>query len=531
MSASAEPSVVPAAALFRPSLPSLVAVAVFAALAWFVFRGGIENMLGAWGGQEEYSHAYIIPLIAAFLVWQKRNELAAMPFDGSWAGVAVVVAGVLLGLLGELATVFTIQQIGLMVAISGLVLALVGWKPMRYFWMPLLLLFLVIPLPNFIQVKVSSGMQLISSAIGVWFLRLMDISVFLEGNVIDLGTYQLQVVEACDGLRYLFPLMTLGLVIAWFYQGATWKRWLLFFSSIPITILMNSIRIAMIGLMVEHWGIGMAEGFLHDFQGWAVFVVSFALMVLLMIGLSMVGKDRKPWRELFGLEFPAPLPKGVPRIERKLTMPVIASVAALSLGALVAWRVPDRAELIPPRPDFVGFPMVISGWLGERSPIEQQVIDVLQFDDYVKANFRGPAKRPVNFYVAWYDTQRSGKSVHSPSTCLPGGGWKVEQFEQVTMPGVEAAGGPLTVNRAVMAMGDSKQIVYYWFQQRGRVMTNEYLVKWYLFWDGLTRRRSDGALVRVSAPLGEGETVESADRDLQLFIEAVQSTLEDYLPR
>jgi exosortase D (VPLPA-CTERM-specific) len=294
---------------------------------------------------------------------------------------------------------------------------------------------------------------------------------------------------------------------------------------------MNSIRIAMIGWMVEHWGIGMAEGFLHDFQGWAVFMVSFALMVLLMIGLSAVGKDRRPWRELFGLEFPEPLPKDVPRVDRKLSTPLLVSVAALALAALLAWRLPEREEVVPPRPDFAAFPMVINGWLGSRSPIEQQVIDVLQFDDYLKANFRGPAKRPVNLYVAWYDTQRSGKSVHSPSTCLPGGGWKVEEFGQLTVPGVEAAGAPLRVNRAVMALGGARQIVYYWFQQRGRVMTNEYLVKWYLFWDGLTRRRSDGSLVRVIVPLDEGETVESAERDLRLFLEAVQPTLEDYLPR
>jgi exosortase D (VPLPA-CTERM-specific) len=517
--------------LHRLPVQAWVALGLALALGAYASGAGLLNMLEIWGRKDEYSHAYVIPAISAFLIWQKRSELAATPFEGSWAGVFLVIAGILLGLLGQLSTVYTIQQFGLMVVISGLVLAVVGWRAMRYFWMPLLLLFLVIPLPNFIQVKVSAGMQLLSSAIGVWFLRLMDISVFLEGNVIDLGIYQLQVVEACDGLRYLFPLMTLGLVIAYFYKGAMWKRVLIFCSSIPITILMNSIRIAMIGWMVEHWGIGMAEGFLHDFQGWAVFMVSFALMVLLMIGLSAVGKDRRPWRELFGLEFPEPLPKDLPRVERKLSTPLLVSVAALALAALLAWRLPDRAEVVPPRPDFAAFPMVINGWLGSRSPIEQQVIEVLQFDDYLKANFRGPAKRPVNLYVAWYDTQRSGKSVHSPSTCLPGGGWKVEEFGQLTVPGVEAAGAPLRVNRAVMALGGARQIVYYWFQQRGRVMTNEYLVKWYLFWDGLTRRRSDGSLVRVIVPLDEGETVESAERDLQLFLEAVQPTLEDYLPR
>jgi exosortase D (VPLPA-CTERM-specific) len=516
---------------YRPSIPLLAALVICAMLAWFAFRSGIANLLVAWSGKEEYSHAYIIPLIGAFLVWQKRNDLAAMEFSGAWAGVAVVVLGVLLGLMGQLATVFTLSQIGLMVAVSGLVLAVVGWKPMRYFWMPLLLLFLVIPLPDFLQVKFSSGMQLISSEIGVWFLRLIGVSVYLEGNVIDLGVYKLQVAEACDGLRYLFPLMTLGLVLAYFYKGATWKRVLLFLSTVPITIFMNSLRIASIGVMVDRWGIGMAEGFLHDFQGWVVFMVSFGLMILFMILLSRIGRDAKPWRELFGLEFPEPLPKDLPRTARPLTSTVIASCAVLVAGAVAASTIPHRVEVTPARAEFLDFPMVIGSWFGAREALEPIYIETLKFDDYVLAQFRGPTPMPVNLYVAWYDSQRSGRSVHSPSTCLPGGGWQMTSFTQVEVPGVQAAGQPLRVNRALIALGGQRQLVYYWFQQRGRVMTNEYLVKAYLFWDSLTRNRSDGALVRLTVPIPEGAVEEQADRQLAQFAAELAPELERYLPR
>jgi exosortase D (VPLPA-CTERM-specific) len=293
--------------LFKTSLPLWVACAVAAVAAWFAFREGVSYMLTVWESKEEYSHAYIIPLISAFLIWQRKNELAALEFKGSWAGVAVVLLGLFLGLMGQLSAVYTLQQIGFVTAICGFVLALTGWAALRLIWMPLFLLYFMIPLPNFLQQNFSAGMQLWSSQLGVWFVRLMGISVYLEGNVIDLGTYKLQVVEACDGLRYMFPLMTLGLVMAYFYKGAMWKRVLIFFSSIPLTILMNSLRIGMIGWMVEHWGPSMAEGFLHDFQGWAVFMSSLALMVLLMIVLSRIGRDGKPWRELFGVEFPEPV--------------------------------------------------------------------------------------------------------------------------------------------------------------------------------------------------------------------------------
>jgi exosortase D (VPLPA-CTERM-specific) len=499
--------------------------------AFFAFRDGVVEMLDAWARKEEYSHAYIIPLISGFLVWQRRNELAALEFRGAWVGVGVVLFATLLGLLGQFSAVFTLQQIGFVLAICGFALALTGWRALPLIWMPLLLLFFMIPLPQFLQSSLSAGMQLWSSQLGVWFVRLMGISVYLEGNVIDLGTYKLQVVEACDGLRYMFPLMTLGLVMAWFYKGALWKRVLIFLSSIPITILMNSLRIGMIGWMVEHWGPSMAEGFVHDFQGWAVFMSSLALMVLLMIVLSRVGRDGRPWRELFGVEFPEPLPAGVPRSARPLSATVIASVVVLAAGAVVATVVPHRAEALPARASFVDFPMVLGSWFGERQGMEPEIIEVLKLTDYVMADYRGPAPRPVNLYVAWYDSQRAGRSVHSPRTCLPGGGWQIVEFDQVTVPGAQVAGEPLRVNRVVMGMGTSKQLVYYWFQQRGRIITNEYLAKWFLFWDSLTRNRSDGALVRLVTPVGDGESSSTADADLARFTAELEPVLERYVPR
>jgi len=516
--------------LYRVSIWIWIAVAVAAVAGWFAFREGVSYMLTVWESKEEYSHAYLIPVISAFIAWQRKNELAALDFRGSWAGVAIVLIGLFIGLMGQLSAVFTLQQIGFVIAICGFVLALTGWPALRLLWMPLLLLFFMIPLPNFLQQNFSAGMQLWSSALGVWFVRLMGISVYLEGNVIDLGTYKLQVVEACDGLRYMFPLMTLGLVMAYFYKGAMWKRVLIFFSSIPITILMNSLRIGMIGWMVEHWGPRMAEGFVHDFQGWAVFMSSLALMVVLMILVSRVGRDRKPWRELFGMELPDPLPKGTVLVPRPLPKSAMVATLVLALGAGLAMTAPNRVEAVPQRAAFVEFPMIIGQWFGVREGMDSEVLESLALNDYLMANYRGPAPRAVNLYVAWYDSQRAGRSVHSPRTCLPGGGWQIVEFEQVEVPGVTAAGQPLRVNRALIGLGSNRQLVYYWFQQRGRIITNEYLAKWFLFWDSLTQNRSDGALVRLVVPLGDGEQTSNADADLARFAAELAPVLEGYIP-
>ena len=167
-------------------------------------------------------------------------------------------------------------------------------------------------------------------------------------------------------MRYLFPLLTLGFLMAYFYKGARWKRVVLFLSSIPITVFMNSFRIGTIGVMVEHWGIGMAEGFLHEFQGWAVFMVSAALMLGEIAVLNRIGRENGTWRQLFGVEFPAPSPQGVPR--------AAARDAARLYGRLCAARgfrghqlaLPRPAEIIPVRTAFVDFPMELGRWTGHR---------------------------------------------------------------------------------------------------------------------------------------------------------------------
>ena len=141
-------------------------------------------------------------------------------------------------------------------------------------------------------------MQLISSELGVLVIRLFDIPVYLEGNIIDLGTYKLQVVEACSGLRYMYPLLSLSLILAFFFRVVMWKRVLVFVSAIPITIVMNSIRIGIIGVLVEYFGIEVAEGFLHDFEGWVIFLVCFFFLYLEMWLITARERRNVPFSNL-----------------------------------------------------------------------------------------------------------------------------------------------------------------------------------------------------------------------------------------
>jgi exosortase D (VPLPA-CTERM-specific) len=472
----------------------------------------------------------LIPPVAAFLIWQQKDRLEQVSFKGSWWGVALVVLGGGLLALGQLATIYTLVQYAYLVTLFGLVLALTGRGAFRLLLVPLFVLVFMIPLPSFILANLSTKLQLLSSQLGVWFIRLFDISVFVEGNVIDLGGYKLQVAEACDGLRYLFPLMTLSFLMGYFYKGAVWKRVALFLSSIPITVLMNSLRVGIIGVTVEHWGIGMAEGFLHEFQGWVVFMASAGIMVGEIVLLNLIGHESGSWRQLFGVEFPAPSPHNARIQRRAVPATFIAACAVLVMFVGVMQVLPRPAEIYPARASLVDFPLSFGNWLGHKNSMDGIYIDALKLDDYLLADYVDGNGSVVNLYIAYYNSQRKGEAVHSPRSCLPGGGWQLRDFDQRTLDGVKINGQPLHVNRTLIELGDQRELVYYWFEQRGRVITNEFAVKWYLFWDALTRNRTDGALVRLITVLPPASDEVTADRHLADLASRIAPTLTRYVP-
>jgi exosortase D (VPLPA-CTERM-specific) len=498
-------------------------------LALLIYWGGIVFMVEQWKG-EEYSYAYLIPPLVAFFVWQKKNELAAAGLTGSWLGFAAVAFALFMFVAGELGTLYTVVQYGFILAVIGSALALLGWAGFRLVGAPLAMLLFLVPLPQFLYQNLSQSLQLLSSKWGVWIIRQFDISVHLEGNVIDLGAMQLQVVEACSGLRYLFPLMAVGFIVAYLFKAPFWKKAVLFLSTIPITVLMNSLRIGLTGVAVEFMGKQVADDFLHYFEGWVVFMLCLAVLVGEMWLLTRLGGDRRPLGEVFSLDMPGPMPAELRQRAWRLPASFVAVLVLLAGAAVAKVALPERHEVAPDRTAFQQFPMKLGGWQGRAGSVESAILETLRLDDHLKADFVGPAGERVNLWIAWYGSQEKGGSAHSPRSCLPGGGWEMRSLAQHEVPGVTISGKPLVVNRALIQKGDSRQLVYYWFQQRGRVITNEYLVKWYLFVDALTRHRTDGALVRLITVLPDDLAIEAADAQLAGFAKVLAGELERYVP-
>ena len=505
-------------------LPVLFVIGVF--LAIIAYAGGVAELITRWSKQEEYSHGFFIPLITLWLLWERRAALRVSMGSPSWIGLLLLLLAVGMLALGELAAIYILVQYGFLLSLLGLVFCLGGLPLARVSVLPIALLIFAIPLPYFVDSQLSWRLQLLSSQIGVEVLRAVGTSVYLEGNVIDLGVYRLQVVEACSGLRYLYPLLGIGFLMAYMYKAPLWQRGVLFLSTIPVTVLMNSLRIAAVGVLVDRWGTGMAEGFLHYFEGWIIFMACL-LFLLGEIWLFERFGRRRPMLDVLSV----PVIQGgggVSSPPKFAKHPLAAALAVLLVAGVAVQLIGHREEIRPERTQLTVFPLALEGWQANEGRLDTQVEVGLGVDDYLLADYRRGTNEVVNFYVAYYGSQRKGASPHSPQVCIPGGGWLITSLDRVALD-MEGA-GRFEVNRVIISRGGQRQLVYYWFEQRGRRIANEYWMKWYLLVDALMRNRSDGALVRVTTPIGSLEAAKDADKRLAEFARLAVPRLAPHVP-
>ena len=197
----------------------------------------------------------------------------------------------------------------------------------------------------------------------------------------------------------------------------------------------------------------------------------------------------------------------------------------------------SQAEPLIPRKSFAEFPLTIGDrWQGKELGIEQKILDVLKLNDYmmrvyiprelIKDSENRNGLAPVYLYVGYYQSQRTGATYHSPKNCLPGAGWQFVDSEQI--PVMLARGDAPVINKVVIQKGLDKQIILYWYQDRGRIIASEYSAKGFLIWDSMTKQRTDGSLVRISVPVGKSD--EQAFAEGFEFMRDIFPLLGQYLP-
>lgn len=506
-----------------------------------VFGLALAALAEAWS-RPEYSHGPLIPVISLYLFLRERKLRAAHPLPPApartrrWPGLAIIVAALALAALGNAAQVPDIAAYALIVWIGGVVVTVLGWREGRTHWAPVLHLVFMLPLPQMLYWKLSIFLQGISSVIGVWIIQAFGVPVFLEGHIIDLGILKLQVAEACSGLRYLFPILSFTYVVSILYRGPMWHKAVLLISAAPIAVLMNAVRIGVIGVLVDLYGPGMAEGFLHAFEGWAVFGTCLLVLFALAAGLARLHDPRRSFLSALDLET-AGLGRQLAGVTR---LPASGALVAAVLITCAAGAAHLARPQITPAPiareTFALYPRALGEWSGRPRALDPGIAASLGADDTLAMIYEAPGMAaPVDLFSAWYRKQTDGQGLHSPEVCLPTGDWEIAALAEhrVQIPGAGAQDGvprSFTVNRAVIQKGVVKQLVYYWFEQRGRQMTDDVAAKGLAIWDSLTIGRSDGALMRVITPLVPGEDPAQADARLTAFLARALVPMPRHVP-
>lgn len=275
------------------SLATLVPLGLILVLLAVLYAGVGVKLVTDWYELPDFSHGFLIPFFVAYLLWIKRAELAEVPTQSSWAGLPVVLLGLLMLLTGRFGADLFLSRCSFLLLVAGAIWMLYGRAMLREIKFVLFVCLLAIPLPAVVFNQITFPLQLFASRVASALLPLAGVPVLREGNVIQLPAMQLEVAEACSGIRSLMSLFTLAVIYGYFIEQRMSRRIILALASLPIAVAANVARIFGTGLCVQYWDPDKAMGFFHEFSGWLMFLVSLSLLYLVHKLLNMQGSLRK----------------------------------------------------------------------------------------------------------------------------------------------------------------------------------------------------------------------------------------------
>ena len=270
----------------------MIRLGIITACLALLYHSVIRGLVSDWIGLPDFSHGFLIPIVSIYFVYERRRQLSTFQPSGKWTGLLFIVLGVLLLIVGNLATEYFTMRFSLIIVLGGIVLFLLGRDYFKALLFPLLFLIFMIPIPSILLQRITFPMQLFASKVAATGLYLIGIPVLREGNIIQLANTSLEVAEACSGIRSLISLLALSVVFAYFSQKQMWKRILLVASTFPIAIIANAARVSGTGILAHYYGDNVAQGFFHGFSGWILFVVAFVCLFLFGSLLSTIGNDK-----------------------------------------------------------------------------------------------------------------------------------------------------------------------------------------------------------------------------------------------
>ena len=267
---------------------TLVKVLILVSAFGAVYSHTISKLVKDWTIDPNFSHGFLIPVVALYMVWHKRETLQQIPVQPVNAGIIIIIIGMLAHIAGNLGAELFVQRISMLITLFGVVLFLSGVKMTLALLVPMLYLVLMIPIPSIIWNKIAFPLQLFAAARASEMIQVIGIPVFREGNILHLANTSLEVVDACSGIRSLTSLLALSGAFAYISPLKAVNKWVLFVSAVPIAVAVNVFRLTVTACAAVWIGPDAAHGFLHDMSGLIVFGAALVLLYLVFAGTSKI---------------------------------------------------------------------------------------------------------------------------------------------------------------------------------------------------------------------------------------------------
>jgi len=500
-----------------------LAAAAFAALLLVAFGPTLAELGGVWVNWPEYGHGLLMPPVAAWMIWERRSELARLrrceSRAGAWAAVlAACLFFPLLAMLvaGEMKLSWFLKPFAFVPALALGVFVLYGWKGLRALAAPLAVLMLMLPLPYRIHTALTLPLKHYAAVLATGLLDLTGLPAALEGSVIHLeGTKALGIVDACSGIRSLLSLISVAVLGCMLWRRHWSVKAVVIASCLPLAVLVNAVRIWLTGVLSVHVGPEVAQGFYHVFEGYLLFGVAAAALLGWALLLNyIVPRDARATRQRTVRETAEPASAtGLPALRATA---VGIALLALCGGIWAVYQVrsefsstPEAEAAIELEASLKGLPLELAdgAYRGKSVRWADEIVAYSGVDAYGAYDYTDRSGR--SFQVFLGGAVRNADNLHTPNVCMPASGW--EALESGSVPSVS---GGARMQRLLMQNGRQQMIVYYWFQSGARRAPDEWTVRVQRLFDVLKGRSlAPSLLVSVYVPIsGDVEATESAAR-------------------
>ncbi len=509
--------------LFGDVYTQLVILTVLFMAAYYV---PLRSMVNIWLNSEDYSYGIIIPLASAYLVWEKRKAFSEVRFRSAWWILPALVLFVLVSIYGILGSSGNVSMPSIPVLVILFTGFCFGAALVKRLILPLGFLFLMVPVPAVFERTVGMYLKSISSYFGGAIIGFFGIPVHVSGNIIDLGATQLQVVDACNGLRYIFPLLAIGVMYAYFFERSAWKRLFCVLVTIPLGVFVNTVRIGATGILTEFFGPKVSEGFFHGFSGVVLFAFAFVLLFLIGRLLSIVFPDGAPAKGQAASSSQAKVPamnKGKTTAAFAVSVALLTSVGILSLstGSMPALAIDGG---------IAGFPLRIAQYEGTLEEVDPEIIKASGAEEAFSGRYADSSENVVSLYMGYRSTAflSNENFFHTPTVCIPSSGWVEKEVKRRLITDV-AGFGSLEVMTMLIEKEGRRQLVYFWFQTKDKATYDKNISRFQLSMHAIQRDNTHALFMRPITPVYPSEGVEVAEARLDGFVREMMPVLLEFL--